>query len=110
MPRRRPTRFTRVRGPAPVALLLLLFTQAVPARAASNEPQPASSPTPAGAAPALATHEVPSGTGAAHNREFYESGWFWAAVGAAAFVGGVVFLATRDNNPSTIHLHVEVPR
>jgi hypothetical protein len=44
-----------------------------------------------------------------HHRQFYESGWFWGALGAAAFAGGAVFLATRDSSASAIHLHLEVP-
>jgi hypothetical protein len=59
-------------------------------------------------APALATHEGPEAP--TRQREFYESGWFWGALGAAAFAGGTVFLATRDSGSSTIHLHLEVPR
>jgi hypothetical protein len=74
-------------------------------------------------APPLATQERPGtafspgrgpqqGTdpGSLRRREFYESGWFWGALGGAAFAGGAVFLATRDSSPSAIHLHVEVPR
>jgi hypothetical protein len=60
------------------------------------------------ATPALATHEAPRVEGSPH-RQFYESGWFWGALGAAAFAGGAVFLATRDSGPSTIHLQIEVP-
>jgi hypothetical protein len=59
-------------------------------------------------APELATHEAPRADDA-HHRQFYESGWFWGALGAAAFAGGAVFLATRDSSPSTIHLQIEVP-
>jgi hypothetical protein len=59
-------------------------------------------------APALATHDAPA-TPPPH-RGFYESGWFWGALGAAAFAGGTLFLATRDSGASTIHLHMEVPR
>ena len=44
-----------------------------------------------------------------HRKAFYESGWFWGAVGAAAFAGGAIFFATRDNGESTIHLQMEVP-
>ena len=31
------------------------------------------------------------------SKAFYESGWFWGALGAAAFAGGAIFFATRDN-------------
>ncbi|MEO7108964.1 MAG: hypothetical protein ABI183_00885 [Polyangiaceae bacterium] len=40
---------------------------------------------------------------------FYESPWFWGALGAAAFAGTAVFLATRDNGGSAIHLQMQVP-
>jgi hypothetical protein len=40
---------------------------------------------------------------------FYESPWFWGALGAAAFAGTAVFLATRDNSGDTIHLQMQVP-
>ena len=43
-------------------------------------------------------------------KPFYASPWFWGAVGAALFAGGALYLATRDNTPSTIHLHVQVPK
>ncbi len=60
------------------------------------------------AAPVLATHEAPK-VPRARRSEFYQSGWFWGALGAAAFAGGAIFLTTRDNSPSTIHLQLEVP-
>jgi hypothetical protein len=61
-------------------------------------------------APTLATHEEPAPT-APHSKgkAFYESGWFWGALGAAAFAGGAIFFATRDNGESTIHLQAQVP-
>jgi hypothetical protein len=63
-----------------------------------------------GSAPALATHEEPVlVTTPPRPRAFYESGWFWGAIGAAAFAGGAVFFATRDNGASTIHLQMQVP-
>jgi len=97
-----------------LTLVALLPVLLLPPCAASADPgvsMPPASPPPAGAsaAPALATHEVGDGTAPARHREFYESGWFWGALGAAAFVGTVVFLATRDNGAPAIHLHVEVP-
>jgi hypothetical protein len=61
-------------------------------------------------APALATREQPTVPAApARKKAFYESGWFWGAIGAAAFAGGAIFLATRDNSDPTIHLQVQVP-
>jgi hypothetical protein len=62
-------------------------------------------------APELATRGGPPVDGPPpHRRQFYESGWFWGALGAAAFAGGAVFLATRDSGASAIHLHMEVPQ
>ncbi|MDP9001261.1 MAG: hypothetical protein M3O46_14260 [Myxococcota bacterium] len=58
-------------------------------------------------APVLATHEAAQ-TERPRHREFYESGWFWGAIGAAAVAGAAVFLATRDSNAPAIHLHIEV--
>jgi hypothetical protein len=61
-------------------------------------------------APALATHEEPAPvTEPPKKRAFYESGWFWGALGAAAFAGGAVYFATRDNGPTSIHLEMQVP-
>jgi hypothetical protein len=61
-------------------------------------------------APVLATHEEPILTGPPpKGKAFYESGWFWGALGAAAFAGGAIFFATRDNGESTIHLQMQVP-
>jgi hypothetical protein len=62
------------------------------------------------AAPALATHEEPSIENEPPKpKAFYETGWFWGALGAAAFAGGAIFFATRDNTPTTIHLQMQVP-
>jgi hypothetical protein len=69
--------------------------------------EPAGGPT---SAPSLATHEEPVVTvPPPKSKAFYESGWFWGALGAAAFAGGAIFFATRDNGESTIHLQVQVP-
>jgi hypothetical protein len=96
------------------ALVPLLLAPSSAAFADPPMPAPtASSPATTGggaaSAPDLATHEVSASTAPKRNRQFYESGWFWGALGAAAFVGGVIFFATRDNSASAIHLHVEVP-
>ena len=67
-------------------------------------------PPPLEHAPLLAVHEGPRIEGGPPGRKhFYESGWFWGALGAAAFAGGAIFLATRDTSPSTIHLEMQVP-
>jgi hypothetical protein len=61
-------------------------------------------------APPLATQTGPVIEGARlPKRHFYESPWFWGALAAAAFGGGAVYLATRDNGPATIHLELQVP-
>lgn len=46
----------------------------------------------------------------ASSRPFYASPWFWGAIGAAAFAGGAVYLATRDNTAGPIQLQVKVPK
>jgi hypothetical protein len=43
------------------------------------------------------------------HRMFYESPWFWGAIGAAAFAAVGIFFATRDNSTNTIHLQLQVP-
>jgi hypothetical protein len=71
---------------------------------------PAQRPPVAVRAPDLATHSGPNAEGAPSSRQqFYQSGWFWGALGAAAFGAGAVFLATRDTGSSAIHLQLEVP-
>jgi len=67
-------------------------------------------PPPPIAAPPLATHDaILVTTAPPRSKAFYEKGWFWGAVGAAAFAGGAIFFATRDNGPTSIHLTVQVP-
>jgi hypothetical protein len=75
----------------------------------SSPPSAATAPT---SAPPLATREesrlsVPPAPPT--RKAFYETGWFWGALGAAAFAGGAIFLATRDNGEQTIHLQMQVP-
>jgi hypothetical protein len=72
--------------------------------------EPALAGTPSGAPP-LTTHEetLMITTAPPKGKAFYESGWFWGALGAAAFAGGAIFFATRDNGESTIHLQMQVP-
>jgi hypothetical protein len=62
-----------------------------------------------GPAPALATGETPHKLASESSHPFYETVWFWGALGAAALAGGATYLATRDSSPSTIHLEVQVP-
>ena len=62
-------------------------------------------------APALATAEVPKAEAVPSKKvSFYQSGWFWGAIAAAAFAGGAAYFAVRDNGPTTIHLEMQVPR
>ena len=73
-------------------------------------PSPPAPPSPPLAAPPLATHdEVLAATAPPASKAFWQKGWFWGAVGAAAFAAGAIFFATRDNGPSSIHLIVQVP-
>lgn len=44
------------------------------------------------------------------SKAFYESPWFWGAAGAAAVLGGVFFLSTRDSASDSIHVQMQVPR
>jgi len=89
---------------------LLAWTGAVQslARAFGNAlpPQPSAS-----AAPSAALHEGPRIENAPPaSKKFYESAWFWGAIGAAVFAGGAVYFATRDNSASTIHLQMQAPK
>jgi hypothetical protein len=59
-------------------------------------------------APVLATRQAPRSE-TPGPRPFYESGWFWGALGAAALLGGAAYMATRDSSPGAIHLEVQVP-
>ena len=78
--------------------------------AGSATAEAAGAPSSLTRAPGLATHEEPKVEIApAPRRAFYESGWFWGAIGAAALGAGAVYLATRDTGPSVIHLQLEVP-
>ena len=81
-----------------------------PARDATSS-TPAPLGVRAGAGPAAVLQEGPKVENAPPaGKKFYESGWFWGALGAAAFIGGAVFFATRDNTPGTIHLQMQVPK
>jgi hypothetical protein len=64
-------------------------------------------------APAMTLVPTPPPPGAdssSHGKPFYYSPWFWGAVGAAALGGVAVYFATRDSDPSTIHLQLQVPK
>ena len=58
---------------------------------------------------ALTTVPPPPDSDSHKSRPFYYSPWFWGAVGAAALGGVAVYFATRDSDPSTIHLQLTVP-
>ncbi|MGA2449520.1 MAG: hypothetical protein ABTD50_12625 [Polyangiaceae bacterium] len=62
-------------------------------------------------APALATQPVAAIVAApARPQPFWNSAWFWGAIGAAALVGGAIYLSSgADNGPNTIHLQMQVP-
>jgi hypothetical protein len=78
------------------------LARSYPAQAAA----PVAAPRPA---PALATRQTPpSAPSPPGSHPFYESAWFWGAVGAAVLAGGGVYLASRDTSPSTIHLELQV--
>jgi hypothetical protein len=76
---------------------------------AAPSPVPLSAAQAPTSAPVLATREAPRNETPGPGRPFYQSGWFWGALGAAAVLGGAAYLATRDSSPSTIHLEVQVP-
>jgi hypothetical protein len=67
--------------------------------------------TSASAAPSAALREGPRIENAPPApKKFYESAWFWGAIGGALFAGGAVFFATRDNSSGTIHLQMQAPK
>jgi hypothetical protein len=75
--------------------------------APTAEVMPAIPPTMVPGPPGILSDSPPV---AAHvSKSFYQSGWFWGAVGAAVFAGGALFFATRDSSGQTIHLDVQVP-
>jgi hypothetical protein len=117
--------------PKVVARLFLVGTGEIDAARYEPEPDPAAPwratvaslsgrfpPPQAGAAPGggASTAELgrpPPPTLPAESREkkpFYKSPWLWAALGAAALVGGFVFLASQDNSDDPIHLQMRLPR
>lgn len=88
----------------------LTRSYAAPAAAAAPTPSPA----PVGTripGPSAALREGPRIENAPPGaKKFYESPWFWGAIGAAAFAGGAVYFATRDNSAGMIHLQLQVPK
>jgi hypothetical protein len=43
------------------------------------------------------------------SKAFYESPWFWAAIGAVLLIGGGVLIATNVQTGDTIHLQLKLP-
>jgi hypothetical protein len=43
------------------------------------------------------------------SKSFYESPWFWVAIGAAVLIGGGVLIATNVQTSDTIHMQVKLP-
>jgi hypothetical protein len=80
---------------------------------AYSPPPPPAPVTPAATtapAPAAALREgpkvenMPSGS-----KKFYESPWFWGALGVAAAAAAAAYFLTRDNGSDTIHLQLQAP-
>ncbi len=44
------------------------------------------------------------------SKPFYTSPWLWGSIGAAALLGGIFYVASRDTSADTIHLQVQLPR
>jgi hypothetical protein len=93
-----------------VASLVRVFGASPAAAVPVAAPPGPGAAIPASPPPAIATHEAPAGPRPAPTRSqpFYESFWFWGALGAAALAGGGLYFATRDTSASTIHLEVQV--
>ncbi|CAN5393947.1 hypothetical protein BH09MYX1_BH09MYX1_63110 [soil metagenome] len=53
---------------------------------------------------------VPAAPAKDKTKWFYESPWFWIAVGGAALLGGGIFLGTRDWSGDNVHLRMQVPQ
>jgi hypothetical protein len=68
-------------------------------------------PEPAKKAPAAAVSAPPPAPTkpASKSKAFYESPWFWVAVGAAVLVGGGALIATNVQTGDTIHLQMRLP-
>jgi hypothetical protein len=43
------------------------------------------------------------------SKAFYESPWFWVAIGTALLIGGGVLIATNIQTSDTIHMQVHLP-
>ena len=67
------------------------------------------------AAPVLVTQLThvemgsPAGKPAQKSKAFYESPWFWVAIGAALLIGGGVLIATNVQTSDTLRMQVKLP-
>ena len=52
---------------------------------------------------------APKDTPKEKSKSFYESPWFWVAIGAALLIGGGVLIATSIQTSDTIHMQVHLP-
>jgi hypothetical protein len=43
------------------------------------------------------------------SKAFYESPWFWGAIGAVVLIGGGILIATQVQTSDTIHLQLRMP-
>ncbi len=51
----------------------------------------------------------PAATKKSESKAFYESPWFWVAIGTAALIGGGVLIATNVQTGDTLHLQMKTP-
>jgi hypothetical protein len=70
-----------------------------PATAPARAPAATTAPTPKPAVPSTSSG----------SKSFWQSPWFWVAIGAAALVGGGVLIATNVQTSDTIHLTLRMP-
>ena len=68
-------------------------------------PPPLVTVVPKEEAPVVAPKDKPK----EKSKSFYESPWFWAAIGAALLIGGGVLIATNVQTSDTIHMQVRLP-
>jgi hypothetical protein len=43
------------------------------------------------------------------SKAFYESPWFWVAIGTAALIGGGILIATNIQTNDTVHMQLKMP-
>ena len=67
-------------------------------------------PAPVAVAKAPALVLAPATPAKDKTKSFYESPWFWVAIGSAALLGGGIFLATRDWSGDLVHVRMQVPQ